>query len=41
MMRGVLIRLMTVGLLGLQAGVSWAATNDPLLGYWRTIDDET
>lgn len=40
-MRGVLIRLMTVGLLGLQAGVSWAATNDPLLGYWRTIDDET
>lgn len=41
MMRGLLIGLLTTGLLGLNVSLSWANTSDPLLGYWRTIDDET
>lgn len=41
MMRGFLIGLLTTGLLGLPVTLSWAAENDPILGYWRTIDDTT
>lgn len=40
-MRSFLIRLMTTFLLGLTASLSWANANDPILGYWRTIDDTT
>lgn len=40
-MRRFITKLITLSLLSLYAGLSLANTNDPLLGYWRTIDDET
>ncbi len=40
-MRIFLTKLLASSLLGLTVSLSWASTNDPLLGYWRTIDDET
>ena len=35
------IRLIAICLLSLTSSLTWADANDPILGYWRTIDDET
>ncbi len=40
-MRGFLIGLLTTGLLGLNLSAACATESDPILGYWRTIDDTT
>lgn len=34
-------RFIAACLLSLTASLSWANANDPILGYWRTIDDTT
>ena len=40
-MQNFLVRLMTICFLSFTASLTWANTVDPILGYWRTIDDET
>lgn len=40
-MHHLLTRLMLTCLLALTSSLSWANTPDPILGYWRTIDDTT
>ena len=40
-MRSFWIGLLTTGLIGLSATTVSASENDPILGYWRTIDDTT
>ena len=41
MMRGFLIGLLSTGLLSLHVSLAWADETDPIIGYWRTIDDTT
>ena len=40
-MRNFLMGLLTTGLLALNVSATWAAQADPIIGYWRTIDDTT
>lgn len=40
-MRNLLAYIMAFCMFGLTATVAWANPADPILGYWRTIDDET
>ena len=35
------MRLIAICLLSFSSSLSWANANDPILGYWRTIDDAT
>ena len=35
------IRLIAICLFSMTSSLSWADPNDPILGYWRTIDDTT
>lgn len=41
MLRNLISRLAVVCLLTMTAAMSWAASSDSILGYWRTIDDES
>lgn len=40
-MRIFLVSLLSAGLLGFGIGAASAAGEDPIVGYWRTIDDTT
>lgn len=40
-MRNLLAYIMAFCMFGLSATVAWANPADPILGYWRTIDDTT
>ncbi len=40
-MRNLLAYIMAFCMFGLTATVAWANPADPILGYWRTIDDTT